>query len=640
VPTLPEKFGNCVLGISVALLACSGCGSSGTGSEPATLTGLTLAPDTATVAVGLDRQVVATASYSDHSSVVRTTQATWSSTAPAIATVSGGLVTGVSAGKAGIVASYGGITDTAAFTVTSTQPTMVAVRVSPKTDTVTVSGTRAIVAKAHFSDSSTTTVTSLATWTSTATSVASVSSSGLVTGVSAGTAKVIASYNGFADTNQTTVTATAPSGYVYPLKLGPTGRYLVDQNGKPFLMVGDAAWSLISQLSDQDADTYLASRAQAGFSLVLVNLIEHKFAANAPGGDSYGIKAFTGDTFSTPNDAYFAHVDHIVQSAATNGLVVLLAPGYTGYSCDDEGWANAMSVSTDSAMTVWGQYIGARYKNFDNIIWLVGGDANPGSCGVSTRLQAMVNGIQQNDTRHLFTAHNQPESMAIDDWSGANWLTINDVYTYSTSLYTNALTAYRVSPAMPYFLIETAYENDEHSPSAQQLRAQTYWTILSGGFGQVYGNCPMWYFDAPAGSSFCSATPWQNQLTSQGAINMTYVQKIFSKRHWHLLVPDTNNTVLTAGTGTSGGSDYATGAYASDGSSIVIYMPSQRQVTVNGSLLGATMNAYWYNPGTGISSSAGSGLSTASPQNFTPPSGGDGDWVLLLDNPSFGFGAP
>ena len=39
--------------------------------------------------------------------------------------------------------------------------------------------------------------------------------------------------------------AAAPA---YPVKVGPTGRYLVDQNGSPFLIVGDSPQAMIGRV--------------------------------------------------------------------------------------------------------------------------------------------------------------------------------------------------------------------------------------------------------------------------------------------------------------------------------------------------------------------------------------------------------
>jgi hypothetical protein len=547
--------------------------------------------------------------------------------------VAAGLVTGVSAGTTLIIAELGGEQDTADVTVTATQPTLTGLTVAPDPLALVVNGTRQVSATAQYADSSISTVTGVATWSSTNTAVATVAA-GLVTAVAAGTTNVIASYSGFADTSHVTVSATSPTGYVYPLQLGPTGRYLVDQAGKPFFLVGDAAWSLVSQLSDTAADSYLTARQQLGFDLVLVNLIEHKFATNAPA-DIYNLQPFTGATFTTPNEAYFAHVDHILQTAAQKGLMVLLAPAYTGYQCGDEGWCAEMTAASNAAMTTWGAYVGNRYKNYDNIMWLIGGDATPNAT-VKARLQAVVDGIQSVDTRHLFTAHNAPGTMAIDPWSGASWLKVNNYYDNQTSThYVPALQAYHVTPAMPYFLIEARYDGE--GASDQELRAQSYWTVLSGGFGHIYGDCPMWHFGAPAASSFCSGTDWRADLTNQGSRNMQYLHQLFTARHWNLLVPDEANAAVTAGLGS--GSDYVTAAVASDGSSIIAYLPSARTVTVDGSALGATMKAWWYDPGAGTSVLDGT-YSTSSSHDFIPPSGGSGDWVLVIDKPALNLPAP
>src|SRR5262245_19144355 len=49
-----------------------------------------------------------------------------------------------------------------------------------------------------------------------------------------------------------------PSPYPYPLALAAGKRYIVDQNNQPFFIDGEAAWSLIANLRDEDVDLYLA----------------------------------------------------------------------------------------------------------------------------------------------------------------------------------------------------------------------------------------------------------------------------------------------------------------------------------------------------------------------------------------------
>ncbi len=424
-----------------------------------------------------------------------------------------------------------------------------------------------------------------------------------------------------------------PSASSSYLKLSGNGRYLTYQNNTPFFLVGDTAWSMIGQLSDQDANAYLANRSNYGFNTILVSLIEHKFSTNAPS-NIYGQAPFTGRPFATPNEAYFAHADYIINSAIQKGMVVLLDPIYVGYACNDEGWCAELNAATLPELRQWGQFIGNRYKNYSNIIWVIGGDADPVALSLTAKLQEIVNGIRDNDTNHLFTADNEPESMAVDAWPGAPWLNVNSVYTYS-NVYGPTQTAYLVSPTMPFFFFESNYEN-EHSITNQGLRAQEYWSVLSGAFGHLFGNCPMWNFNAPAGASYCAVVNWRTQLTSAGTNSMRYFQSLFSSIKWYNLVPDFSHVAATAGYGTWGNSDYATTAYALDGSLIATYLPTVRTITINMTKMGGSTTARWFDPSNGqYTTIAGSPFPNTGTRTFTPSgnnAAGDTDWVLLLES--------
>ncbi|MBI5586242.1 MAG: glycoside hydrolase family 140 protein, partial [Deltaproteobacteria bacterium] len=426
--------------------------------------------------------------------------------------------------------------------------------------------------------------------------------------------------------------ATEARAYTYPLKSAANTRYLLDQNNRPFFWSGDTAWSLLAQVSREDAVAYLEDRRQKGFTVLLVNLIEHQFAVNAPR-NYYGNAPFTGQAFTTPNEAYFAHADDVIREAANRGLVVLLAPLYLGYQCGSEGWCNEVKAAAAADLRSWGRYVGNRYRSFDNLVWNIGGDTDP--TPVKSKVQEMVAGIREFDTRHLFTAHNQPESFGVTPWSGETWLQVNNVYSYSTALYQNGKTAYTRSPVLPFFLMESTYEN-EHSATQQQLRAQTYWTVLAGGFGFLFGNCPIWHFGSS--SSWCGSTNWKGQLNSQGALSMKYAQQLFTSRAWQLLTPDFSHTVLTAGYGTWGSTDYVTAARASDGQTLIAYLPTSRAVTVDlTKIAGTQVQGWWYNPANGSATAIGTYGTTGS-RTFTPPAAGD--WVLVVDNATLNLPTP
>jgi hypothetical protein len=629
-------FSRLAKGIAVlSAVACQGylmnaaCSSSPTGGLTATEVAIDAKPDAVTLRTSQTQQFTVADSLSD-GSVHGGISATWQATGGTITT--GGLYEAGSTPGAYIViaTSAAGHHDTSQVTIVAAS--LVSITLAPATATVQAQGTVQFSVTGHFDDGSSGSVNASYS----APTGGSINAAGLYTApAAAGSYQVIATVGALADTSTVTVTATGPSGYVYPLKVSANARYLVDQNNKPFLITGDAPWSLIAQLSVQDANTYLTNRQQLGFNTIIVSLIEHKFATNAPA-DIAGFAPFAGTAFTTAeNEAYFVRADSIIQLAAQKGIVVLLAPVYLGYGCGDEGWCAEVEAASVADMTAWGQYVGNRYKTFKNIIWLIGGDTDPSqSAALQSRVQAVVDGILSKDTGHLFTAHNAPEQYAITPWGSASWLNINDVYSYTSTMYSKALTAYNHTPTMPFFLIESAYENE--GASAQELRAQSYWTVLTGGFGHTFGNCPIWELGASVAQ--CPETDWQGALNDQGSLNMQHFQQLFNSRHWYSLVPDVNNVALTAGYGS--GTSFATAAYATDSSSIIIYTPVAQQLTVSGSrLVGTTMTAWWYNPATGVATSIGS-FPTTGTQNFTPPSGGDGDWVLVIDSQNFGFAAP
>lgn len=439
--------------------------------------------------------------------------------------------------------------------------------------------------------------------------------------------------NGQAPSNREVSSENKSGPYLFPLKIdGPGNRFLTDRNNRPFFWLGDAAWSLIAQLSSEEVDFYLDDRSKKGFSVVLVSLIEHKFCTNAPS-DFYGELPFTGKPFATPNERYFKNADRIIKSAADRNIIVLLAPIYLGYDCKDEGWCSEVKAASLSDLYIWGQFLGNRYKNDNNIIWLIGGDTDP-TC-VKDKVLEMIRGIRENDSVHLFSAHNQPESMAVTPWSTEKWVTVNNVYSYDSILYRYLKTAYTMKPVMPYYLCESAYEN-EHNSTPQQLRAQAYQAVLSGSMGHIFGNCPIWHFGAF--KTWCNLTDWKTELNNNGSVSMYFFQKLFRSRSWQSLVPDFDHLVLTGGYGIWGKKDYITTAITDDGNTIIAYLPSCRSVTVDLSkVTGPKVKCWWYDPSCGKVIGAGI-FETSGNQSFTPEA--EGDWVLIIDSAWVNFPEP
>jgi hypothetical protein len=164
----------------------------------ATLASLEVTPSTARVTPGTGVHLAALGHFSDGSTQELTAQAAWAATPATIATVTQGLVTGISPGSALVTASYGGTSASAAVTVAPA--TLVSIAVGPANPTVPVGVDQPFTATGTFSDASTQDLTALAAWTSSVTTVAAVSnapwSPGVATAIAAGSATITASYAG------------------------------------------------------------------------------------------------------------------------------------------------------------------------------------------------------------------------------------------------------------------------------------------------------------------------------------------------------------------------------------------------------------------------------------------------------------
>lgn len=434
---------------------------------------------------------------------------------------------------------------------------------------------------------------------------------------------------------------TAP---VYPLKNSANGRYLVDQNNAPFLLIGDTAWNLVVNISEAEAALYFANRQAAGFNAVMMDLLCGAYTEARADSSTYdGILPFTAHitpasyNLAAPNETYFAHVDRILNLAASYGLTVFLGPLDTGSYYRPEG-SPTMQDNGVQGCRAFGQYLGDRYKNFPNIVWQHGGDYSDEFWeDGDPYVTAVALGIKDSDPNHIHTIELISTTGSLDN---PNWIPIvklNGAYTWRPT-YTQVLTEYNRVDVLPVFVIEDHYEDEilGSPPENVELgtplvnRRQSYWTMTCGATGKHFGNRYIWRFHSG----------WQSHLNTRCVVELGYMKTLFEARRWYDLVPDQTHLVMTAGYGTFtwagkvSESDYATAARTLDGSLVVAYLPTIRTVTIAMASLSGPVTARWYDPTNGTYTSIGTALRNFGERSFTPPganSAGDGDWILLLE---------
>jgi len=417
---------------------------------------------------------------------------------------------------------------------------------------------------------------------------------------------------------------------VFPLKQSANNRYLVDQNNVPFLMIGDAPQAMVGNLSVPQAKLFIHNRATYGVNALWVNLLCDSYTAcNTDGTTFDGIAPFTtpGD-LSTPNPAYFDRAELMMDAAAAKGMVVLLDPIETG------GWLGVLQANGIAKARQYGEFLGNRFKDHPNIIWMSGNDfqswRNPSD---NKLVRAVMQGLASSDANHIQTIElDYYVSASMEDGPLRPLLGLDAVYTYRPT-YAEELTEYKRADFRPTFMVEANYEFEHNGGTdggtTQNLRRQEYWTALSGTTGQLYGSAYSWRLQGD----------WQDNLDTIGIRQLSYVKQLFGSCKWYDLVPDRAHQVLIRGFGKFSKDDpipndtYATAASTTDGTLAMAYLPDIRKVTIDMSKLSGQVTARWFDPSnavfTGIGSFANSGT-----QAFTPPGNngdGDGDWVLVLE---------
>ncbi len=418
--------------------------------------------------------------------------------------------------------------------------------------------------------------------------------------------------------------AAAAQQPAFPLRVAENHRYLEDAAGRQFLITGDTAWSLIGDLSREDAEKYLTDRQRRGFNTILVSLIEHRFSRNAPR-NFYRRAPFEANAaFAKPNDAYFDDAEWILDRARQRGFLVLLTPAYMGVNAG-EGWFQEMQAAGPDVLKSYGRYLGRRFGKFDNIIWVQGGDFDPPD---KVLANAVAEGIAEAAPGVLQTFHASRETDVAMNWKGAPWLSLDTIYTYG-DVAAKALNRYLTGPVSPFFLIEGIYEG-EQGASEETVRNIAYSAILSGACGQIFGNNPIWHFYGPGVRE--QSMDWPEALHSRGAQSMTHLRAFFDTIDWWTLAPE-QGKLLAAQDPLLPGS--AIGGRSADGMLSVIYLSGRTGVALKRDVLPEAMHARWFDPSSGkYAKAAGKPTGEANTLIFETPrkrnAANFSDWLLVV----------
>jgi Protein of unknown function (DUF4038) len=115
--------------------------------------------------------------------------------------------------------------------------------------------------------------------------------------------------------------AQSPHG---DLTISPDKRFLMHADGTPFFYLGDTAWELFHRLTREEAEKYLENRREKEFTVIQAVVLAELDGLNTP--NAYGDRPRSDNDPAKFNEAYFKHVDYVVQKAREKGLYIGMLP--------------------------------------------------------------------------------------------------------------------------------------------------------------------------------------------------------------------------------------------------------------------------------------------------------------------------
>lgn len=424
------------------------------------------------------------------------------------------------------------------------------------------------------------------------------------------------------------------------LRVSDNHRFLVAEDGTPFFYLSDTAWGLFQRLDKAETEKYLQDRARKRFTVVkaAVSLwwIPKNTAGEAP---------FVENDPLRPNEPYWQHIDWVVRRADSLGLYIGMVVGDNLVA--QPGHAPQRLLRNPDIARKFGKWIGRRYRNDSNIVWILGGD-QPGG-GNEETWRALADGIAEGvagrlDHRRVLMSYHPSGGRSSSEWfHNDTWLDFNMMqsgHKKDRDNYNMIARDYALRPVKPTMDDEPAYEGfvDDYD-----VRKKAYWAVFAGACGHTYGASGVYQFSQPDDQrggmiSELGVKPyWYEAINFPGASQVQYVRALIESRPMLIRIPDQSILVSDAGTG----GDHVQATRAADGSYAFVYIPSRQPVVLDMSKIsGDKVDAYWYDPRNGTCELFGRFPNTGT-RRFTPPSGSPGeDWVLVLDDAGKNFPPP
>jgi len=429
----------------------------------------------------------------------------------------------------------------------------------------------------------------------------------------------------------------------FPLKISANHRYFEDQAGKPFFWQAETPWLILQNLSPQDISTLIGIRVKQGFTVIQVMALPPDPQS---GKNVNGNHPFLNLDISKPDTAYFGYLKKGIKIAEKQDVVVLMNTIWKG--CCGGDWGKIIIQNGTERCRLYGRFLGTFFKDCPNLLWIQGGDNDPREQTDHYRQIALgILDINPSalQTYHASSGHSSTDMLPAVDHK---WLNFNFTYTYFPEkqgvwlhetgfgilpeIYEMNHHEYQKQNDMPFVIGEAQYEGESSKgldiTSADVVRRQAWWAMLSGACGHAYGS---WNWKV--------GPDWRKVEQDSGAWQMRWVKSFFEKVPWYNLIPDTEGKIIVSEAGKYGSDEYLVAASTADHSLIVIYCPPTStptsEFTVGSNYINKTAVIRWFDPTTGTFSKAKISFSgNQKGIRILPPgknASGSTDWVLLIE---------
>lgn len=335
------------------------------------------------------------------------------------------------------------------------------------------------------------------------------------------------------------------------LAIGHNQRHIVTADGKPFFWLADTAWDLFRQLDLEQADFYFATRAAQGFNVIQAVLIS-EFESLAPdSGNVHGQPSLHDWNPATPNQAYFEHVDQMLELAAKYQLYIALLPTWGDKVGPLLHGTGPLVFTVDNAAE-YARFLAKRYAEYNQIIWMIGGDRTPRSKQQFEIWRTIALTLNQYGANQLKTFHPQGETSSSWYMHSENWLDLNAVQS-GHAVRNNPLEQqlidvdYARQPIKPVLNAEPCYEaipvNLQYANglfTALDIRQAAYTAVFHGACGHTYGHYSIFMFHSwqrPGAWADPQMLEWQQALLSEGASQMQHLKNLLTECDFTTLSP-------------------------------------------------------------------------------------------------------